>query len=263
MIFFRVVAYLRYLILSGHRRGHGIHSPFVYDIVSRVFRNKLDSDIVLCMEKIRNKMISDTSIIEINDLGARSLKAKYDKKRKVSEIARYSSVSGKYGMLLSNLSKEFGKPYMIELGTSLGISAMYMALASPDTRLITIEGCSETARIASENFDQAQIKNIELHKGSFDEMLPEILDSCKTPGLVFIDGNHRRDPLLRYFGMIADNSGSNTVVIIDDISLSREMAQAWKEIKSHSKVSVTIDTGRMGVVFFRESINRNHFIVRY
>jgi len=263
MTFFRVVAYLRYLILSGHRKGHGIHSPFVYDLVSRVFRNKLDPDIVLYIEKIRRKMISDTSTIEINDLGAGSVKAKYDKKRKVSEIARYSSVSRKYGILLSSISKEFGKPYMIELGTSLGISTMYMALASPDTLMITIEGCSKTARIASENFDQAKVKNIELHKGSFDEVLPEILDSCKTPGLVFIDGNHRREPLLRYFALIADNSGNNTVVIIDDISLSQEMAQAWREIKSHSKVSVTIDTGRMGVVFFRESINRNHFIVRY
>ena len=63
--------------------------------------------------------------------------------------------------------------------------------------------------------------------------------------------------------MIAERSGNGTVVIIDDISLSREMEQAWQEIKIHSKVSVTIDIYRMGIVFFRKGINSNHYVVRY
>ena len=263
MIFFRTSAYLRYLVKSGHRKGHGIHSPFIFDLVSRIFRNKMDKDIVLSVEKQRRKMISDTRIITLNDLGAGSVRKGKSNKGRVSEIARYSSVSGKYGILLANLAKEFGKPCIIELGTSLGISSMYMALNSPGTTLHTIEGCSERAKIAAENFDQAHVENIILHNGSFDEILPEILESCPTPGLIFIDGNHRKEPLLRYFRMIADRSGSHTVVVVDDISLSPEMKEAWQEIKVHSKVSVTVDIHRMGLVFFREGINTNHFIVRY
>ena len=69
MIFYRAASYLRYLILSGHRNGHGIHSPFVFDIVTKIFRNKSDTDIVLYIEKIRDKMISDTRVIRKNDLG--------------------------------------------------------------------------------------------------------------------------------------------------------------------------------------------------
>jgi len=263
MIFFRAAAYLRYLILAGHRRGHGIHSPFVFDFVSKLLRNKYESDIVLYAEKIRSKMISDTRVIAINDLGAGSLRKRKDNNRKVSEIARYSSVSRKYGIFLSNMAKEFGKPCIIELGTSLGISAMYMALNCPDTIVHTIEGCRETAKIAAENFDQGQIKNVDLQNGSFDERLPEILDSCATPGLVFIDGNHRKEPLLKYFSMIAERSDSQTVIIVDDICLSRDMEQAWQKIKVHPKVSVTVDIYRMGIVFFREGINSNHFVVRY
>lgn len=263
MIFFRAAAYLRYLILAGHRKGHGIHSPFVYYLVSRVLRNKCDRDIVLYVEKIRKKMIHDTRIITINDLGAGSSRKSSGNKRKVSEIARYSSLPEKYGIILSGMAKEFGMPGIIELGTSVGLSAMYMALSCPDSMLYTVEGCKETAKIAAENFDQAQIKNINMLNGSFDECLPEILDSCKTPGLVFIDGDHRKEPLLKYFRMIADRSGSHTVVIIDDIFLSKEMEQAWKEIKLHSKVTVTLDIFRMGIVFFREGINNNHFVVRY
>lgn len=263
MFFFRAAAYLRYLILSGHSNGHGIHSPFVFDLVSRIFRNKNNRDIVLYVEKIRKKMISDTRSIAIKDMGAGAFRNSGNKNRKVSEMARYSSVSMKYGIILSNMAKEFGEPCIIELGTSLGISAMYMALACPDTILHTIEGCDETAKMAAENFSQAQINNIDLHNGSFDERLPGILDSSSIPGLVFIDGNHRKEPLLKYFSIIAERSDSHTVVIIDDICLSHEMEQAWREIKDHSKVSVTIDIYRMGIVFFRKGISANHFIVRY
>lgn len=263
MIFFRAAAYLRYLIFSGHRKGHGIHSPFIFNMVSQVFRNKPDKDIVLYVEKLRKRMVSDARVIIKHDLGAGSFRKRSDKLVKVSDLARYSSVTRKYGIVLSAMAEKFGKPYMLELGTSLGISTLYMALSSADSTIHTIEGCGETAKIAAENFEQARIRNINLHKGPFDERLPEILDSCKTPGLVFIDGNHRREPLLKYFAMIAGKSDNNTVVIIDDICMSREMRQAWKEIKVHSGVSVTIDIYRMGIVFFRKGMNSNHFIVRY
>ncbi len=84
------------------------------------------------------------------------------------------------------------------------------------------------------------------------------------PGLVFIDGNHRKEPVLKYFNQIAEISDNKTVIIIDDIYYSKEMEEAWNEIKQlHEKVSVTIDIFRMGIVFFREGINHNNYIIRY
>ncbi len=74
-----------------------------------------------------------------------------------------------------------------------------------------------------------------------------------SPGLVFIDGNHRKDPVISYFNQIAEMSDRNTVIIIDDIYSSAEMEEAWSEIKDHSKVTLTIDIFRMGIVFFRET----------
>ena len=107
MIFFRIVKYLKYILLSHHRRGHGIHSPFVFDLVSRVFRNKIDPDIVFTVEQARKKLIADKRTILIKDLGSRSELLKTNLK-KVSDIARRSPVPLKYGVLLSNLAAEFG-----------------------------------------------------------------------------------------------------------------------------------------------------------
>jgi predicted O-methyltransferase YrrM len=262
MIFFRSVRFLKYILLSRHRRGHGIHSPFIFDLVSRVFRNRTDRDIIFKVEKIRKKMIADRRTILVHDLGLRSeLSVEYP--RRVSDIAKKSPVTGKYGKFLSRMAAEFGYPLIIELGTSLGISTMYMAGSCKETQLVSIEGCPNTAAIARQNLLEAGIDNVKIIVGPFDEILPGILKSGVKPGLVFIDGNHRKEPVIKYFNQIAEISDSKTAVIIDDISYSRDMAEAWNEIKLHKKVSVSIDINRMGILFFREVIYHNNYIIRY
>lgn len=260
MIFFRTFNYLNYILLSRHNRGHGIHSPFVYDLISRVFRNKVDPSVVLKVEQIRKSMLNDKQIIPVCDLGSGSLSAKY---RKVSDIARHSPVSRKYGKLLSNMASEFGDKLIVEMGTSLGISTAYMAAAARQSKVITMEGCSETAAIARQNFAHMKLDNIMPLVGPFDELLPGLKQGRMKPGLVFIDGNHRKDPVMKYFKYISEISDSNTVVIIDDINYSAEMNEAWNELKEHSKVSVSIDIFQMGMLFFREGISRISYTIRY
>jgi predicted O-methyltransferase YrrM len=262
MILFRVIKFLKYLALSKSRRGHGIHSPFVFDLVTRVFRNKIDPDIVSGIEEVRKHLISDRRIIEITDLGSGSLKLRTSL-RKVSDIARYSSVSKKYGMLLSNMAAEFGKPYSLELGTSMGISAMFLAAANRDIVIRTVEGCPAIADIARENLSKAGFENVEIVTGSFDEVLPLMMGKSKKPGLIYIDGNHRKEAVIQYFNTIADISYSGMVVIIDDINYSKEMDEAWSIIKRNEKVALTVDIYRMGIVFFKAGINHNNYIIRY
>lgn len=258
----RFMNYLEYFLFSHHKRGHGLHSPFVFKLVSEHFRNKIDPGVVKRIEFIRNSNISDKRLISVRDLGAGSLKMKGNI-RKVSEIARYSPVPRKYGMLLSNLASGFGGSSIIEMGTSLGISTMYLASGAPESMVYTIEGCPATASVARENFLSSGIENIRLLTGSFEDHLPELIGAGIKPGLVFIDGNHRNDPVLSYFRQVVDISGPDTLVILDDIHISEEMDRAWEEIKRNENVTITIDIFRMGLVFFRKGIARFNYVIRY
>jgi predicted O-methyltransferase YrrM len=262
MNLFAAKKYIGYTLFSRHKTGHGIHSPFVFDLVSRVFRNKTDMFIVFTVESLRRNLLSDKREIMVEDYGRGSEKMK-NSERKVSDITRYSSVPKKYGMLLANLSAEFGSPFIIELGTSLGISTMYMALANPQSEIYTIEGSSEIAEIAKNNFKKSALHNVKSIIGTFNNKLPEVLFEIKEPGMVFIDGNHRQEPVVNYFYKVAEVSGENTVVIIDDIYSSSEMEEAWTTIKNHEKVSLTIDIYRMGMVFFRRGMTRQDLIIRH
>jgi predicted O-methyltransferase YrrM len=262
MSLYQTARYLNYILLSHHRRGHGIHSPFIFDLVSRIFRNKTDPGVVFMVEQVRKRMIADHRKLIINDLGSGSEKHRSNL-RNVSHIARRSPVPVKYGELLSKMAAEFGKPAIIELGTSLGISTMYMALSSPGTAVYTIEGCPAIAGIAKQNFTAAELDNIRILEGSFDEILPEFSRMDVKPGLIFIDGNHRKEPVIRYFNKLSEIASDRTVFIIDDIYYSREMAEAWNVIKLHRKVSVSLDIFRMGILFFREGITPKSYTIRY
>jgi predicted O-methyltransferase YrrM len=262
MILFGALKYLKYILFSKHWKGHGIHSPFIFDLISRVFRNKIDHDIVCKIERTRKKMISDQRSLIVKDFGSGSEKSKASNK-KVSTIARYSPVPKKYGVLLANLASEFGGSYMIEFGTSFGISTMYMAGGKQDAIVYTMEGSEAISEIAHDNFKANSLNNIMLLTGSFEELLPSIQRISGKPGLIFIDGNHRRDPLIDYFSRMIEISDNNTVMVIDDIHYSKEMEEAWDMIKKHERVTITVDICRMGLIFFREGLVPFDYIVRY
>ena len=207
-------------------------------------------------------MILDRRSIITRDLGS-GLKKTKSNLRKVSDIALYSPVPEKYGVLLANLAAEFGEPYLVEFGTSFGMSTMYLAGACPGSIVYTMEGCPAISEIAQENFMESGFNNIRILSGSFDDLLPSIKNISGNPGLIFIDGNHRRDPVINYFCQMSEISGHKTVIIIDDIHYSREMEEAWNIIKKNKKVTMTIDIWRMGLVFFREGINHFDYIIRY
>jgi predicted O-methyltransferase YrrM len=260
--FFTVWRYLKYIFFSGHKKGHGIHSPFVFNLIIKVFRNKISPEVVFKAESIRKKMISDKRQISMLDLGAGS-EIRKEKYKRVSEIAKYSSVPKKYGLLLSSLAAEYGKEAILELGTSFGISTLYMAAANQKSVVYTVEGSPAISEIAGQNFKDAGVENILKFTGSFEDILSKIESLNINPGLVFIDGNHRKEPTLCYFDKISRFSGKETIIVIDDIYYSQEMGEAWEEIKRNDRVSFTVDIFRMGFVFFREGMTRFDYIIRY
>jgi predicted O-methyltransferase YrrM len=261
MKFIQTIKYLKYILVSVNRKGHGIHSPFVFNLVSHVFRNKIDPDIVSNIEKVRKEMISGMRSAERNSTGAGS-EIITNISVKVQDTARYSVIPRKYGVLLSNMAAEFGAPYILEVSTSPGVSTLYLA-SSVNTVVKTIENSPEAIEIAKKNFGVSGLKNIDILTGPPEEVLPVLFENEVKPGLVVITRYQHRNEIVKYFNQIADSSDNKTVIIIDNIHISGETEQAWREIKLNRKVSLTVDIFRMGIVFFRHGINHYDYIIRY
>lgn len=256
---FRLSDYFQYLLTA--RTRHGIHSPFVYSFTEQVINNKVRSPYFDIIETTRRKMIKSDVVIDFVDLGVGNKSGK----RRVSEIASSTAKTAKYGRFLFRLLAAAQPRFNIELGTGTGIAAMYQAAAlSPDRPLHTIEGSPKLAEIASYNAQQCGLEaQMVFHQGSFETLLPALLETLPVLDYAFVDGNHGLEPTLAYFEQLMARSHENTILVFDDINWSEDMKRAWSVIKNDSRVSISIDIFALGIVFLRTGQEKEHFTIRY
>ncbi|MCX6281386.1 MAG: class I SAM-dependent methyltransferase [Bacteroidetes bacterium] len=257
-----VSSYIRYRFSVQSK--FSLHSPFIYKFWADVLKDDTRYPAYSTVKQLRKELLRDDRIIHQVDFGAGQTGRPQDGKTvKVKGIARNSAVSAAKGRFLYKLVK-FNQPSgILELGTSLGISALYMSEAAPRANIQTIEGCPETAAIARSNFEKAGKQNISVITGSFDEKLQDVLRLMPKPDLVFIDGNHRKEPTVKYFEECLPHLHAGTIVAMDDIHWSKEMEEAWKTIIAHPKVKVSVDLFYLGVIFFREELSKEDFVLRF
>jgi len=202
---------------------------------------------------LRKKLTEYDRSVEVVDLGAGS-RVDNSSERKVSQIAKSVSTPKKSGQLLFRICQHYKPKNIIELGTSLGIGTVYLANGYGDANVHTIEGSPEIAKLARANFDFLKEENIESHTGSFDEVLPQVLNRLESVDLAFIDGNHRKEPTLRYFDLLKKKKTNESIFVFDDIHWSSEMYEAWQTIAADPEVTVALDLFSLGIVFFRADI---------
>ncbi|MFM7710975.1 MAG: O-methyltransferase [Ferruginibacter sp.] len=255
--------FIRYWLTAQNGKGHGVHSPFIFDFIVRVLNhNRSDSD-GEALEKIRKKLLQDNRLLEVEDWGAGS-RTHHTNQRRVSSIAGSSLKPPKYARLLGNMVRYYQPTTILELGTSLGITTSYMAKASPNARVITLEGSEAIADVAREVFSQTNAANVELQVGSFDKTLPEVLKLNPRIDLAFLDGNHRMQPTLDYVNLLKPHLQQHSILIIDDIHWSAEMELAWDRLKADPAVTASVDLFFVGILFFSPAFKaKQHFSIRY
>lgn len=88
--------YLRYYLTASNGKGHGIHSPFVYDFVRHVLIDKRQFYAYQQVEALRSTLLKDHTVITVQDFGAGSTIDK-SSQRTIASIARHAAKPKKMG----------------------------------------------------------------------------------------------------------------------------------------------------------------------
>lgn len=252
-----------FIYLLKRKSAHGVHSPFVFEFVHEVLQDDRHYYAFDEIEKLRLVMYANEKLLEIEDFGAGSHKQN-NTKRKVKDIAKTAGRNAKYGALLFRIVQKYRPMSVVELGTSMGLGTAYLAMANKDAVVTTIEGSKEIAAQAGRHFAQWGLQNVKQYIGNFDEVLSGILKEMKKVDILFVDGNHRKEPTIRYFEMAKPFLQESSVVIFDDIHWSPEMHAAWQIIKRDSRVTLSIDLFYFGIVFFKKEFKeKQDFVLKY
>ena len=256
--------FLRYLLVARHRKGFGVHSPFIFNFIANVLvRNKNHDHDVGLINRIKKDIAHKEQMIKKEGFGAGS---GYGHGNNISlkKLLHQQSINHKYGRLLYKMSAYYQPSNIIELGTSLGISTLYLALGCRTAEINTIEGDRQLYQVAGSIISTALPDNrIHILHNEFSEVIESLFKNKKEHLMVFIDGNHQKEATLEYCELIRKHVDKPSIIIIDDIHWSSEMLAAWKEICAIPEFTFTIDLFRLGIVFTQKSAAKQHFVIKY
>ena len=254
-----IKSYLNFLWKSKNQ--HGVHSPFVFDLVTKCFYDKKNYPEFSILKNYRNSLLENKDTIEVNDFGVGSRVFKSNT-RAINQIAKNAGISSKRAQLLFKIIHYFQPESILEIGTSLGIATSAMSLGNKNSKIITLEGCANTISVAKSQCQLQNLNNIEFIISEFSSYLTTQNLQPRTYKLIYFDGNHSKKATLDYFEFLLPTITNDSVWIFDDIHWSENMEDAWEIIKKHPKVTVTIDTYQWGIVFFRREQKKEHFVIR-
>lgn len=238
--------------LTAKSGGHGVHSPFAFQLCEEVFYNKNSFYDLEELQKIRKQLLNDKTEVTVEDFGAGS-KTFNSNKRKIKDLAANGISTQKQSETLYKLINFLNCNTIIELGTSIGLNTLYLAKANKNAKVITIEGSKSLIEFASASAKKNNISNIQFIEAKFDDVLPSLLQN-NSALLIYIDGNHTYEATMRYFNLVSAKKDNSTVIIFDDIYWSEGMTKAWNEIKDNTMVTMSIDLFYFGMIFFKDEV---------
>jgi predicted O-methyltransferase YrrM len=258
-----IISYLKFLYNSKNQ--HGVHSPFVFNLLTKCFYDKKKYPEYTILKNFRKSLLADKNLIEVTDFGAGS-KVFKSNKRQIAKITKTAGISPKRAKLLFRITHFFQPITILEIGTSLGLATTALSLGNKTSKITSLEGCPNTIyqcqlKLQSRSFGTT-FNNIECINTEFSSYLKNFQLPASNFQLIYFDGNHSKQATLEYFELLLPTVTNETIWIFDDIHWSAEMEEAWETIKNNPKVTVTIDTFQWGIVFFRSEQEKENFVIR-
>jgi predicted O-methyltransferase YrrM len=233
-MWFRIKSYLLFLVKSTNQ--HGVHSPFVYDLVTKCFYHKTNSSKTKLINKAKHWLHNN----------------------KISTTPNFST---KKATLLIRIFAYYKPLTVLEIGTSVGLGTTLISIGNSKAKIITLEECNSKASIAKDLFQKLNLENIKLTVGNFEKTLPFILNK-KQFDIIYFNGIHKRESIVEYFNLCLQSIHNNSIFVFNEINRSTEIQQAWLTIKEHPRVIISIDTFYLGIIFFRKEQQKQHFTIR-
>ena len=258
MIRYRIRTFFQFLRASKNQ--HAIHSPFLYDFVTKCLYAKIPNSFSKQLRDQRKPILKSKGSIQMTDFGQGSQRFKTSN-RQVPDIAKKAGMAWHQSKLMHKIINYFNVKNTLELGTSVGLGSLAMAINQPQNKIDTVEACPNTSAFARQYFKSQKLRNINLFNTDFQSFLNQ-LPSEKTYDLIYLDGHHQKEATLQYFYQLKKHIHEDSLIILDDIYWSQGMQEAWQTILEDEDVKVGLDLYFWGILFFKPELSKQNFKIR-
>ncbi|MTB51865.1 O-methyltransferase [Lewinella sp. W8] len=263
---FRIKTTLRWYFAAKSPRA--VRGEYLQEFLREVYLDDRHYHAFDLVNSIRRHWRRQPGTVSTATLGAASRTTRAPR-RPVARLVRQNAIDASTGKLLFRLALWLRAETILELGTNVGISGLYLHAANTRAALHTVEGNSEIAQLAQQTFQIAGAgPGLHQYRASFAEWLEEHLPNDQQAGtiesldLLFLDGDHRYEPTLNYVKTLLPHRSADAVFVVADIHWSPGMERAWEELKGLPEVSASLDLYHLGVLFFRPGVEEEHLALR-
>ena len=274
------------------RGGYGIHSPFVFDLITNVIEERR---LYYCYEQlhtVRLQLLQDKRKITVRYRTISENKPTADLETSTPATVRNQTMTIKKAIetycytetedrLLFRLANYFQPKTILVIGSEFGLTPLYLTAFTKETTCIVIEPESSIATIAQEYLKKYALANIvfpvleDKHIGSperFDFIIwshsftpfpinkPTGNSSIHQPDFKSASIPSFDEALsLVNFDRFLPYINDESVMIISGIHASSNRRKVWNAICVHPKVTVTIDLYHFGIVFFNPKLHQKTY----
>lgn len=231
---------------------HGIHSPFVYQLVDQIFP-RWKSFVNPQIEKKLTNFKRDKNIVDVVDF-----KTGRQNQIPIDTIAKQSISTKKFRSTLSSIASSLNVSTVLEAGTSLGISSAYLCQVDSIANVHTIDGNESIINLAKTEF--GTIEKLHFHVGEVKEIFQGLVSEI-NPDMIFLDADHRGETLDFYMNCLQPHLPKIKLIVVHDIYWSPDMYTAWKKI--HHSYPITIDIFEAGLLFPQIQSPPQHFYLKF
>ncbi len=233
---------------------YAIHSPFVSAFCAEVLEDRRRYYAFDTARQLRAHWLRQRQPVPSVALGASS-RVSTDSVRTTDTLIRHGSIRPAQGELLFRLCQWLQPQTIVEMGTQLGIGTVYLRAGAPSARLFTLEGNPTLVDLARQTFQLGRAESIRQVPGPFATTLPTLIPTLPTVDLLYLDGDHRGTATREYVRQWLPSLSPGTCLVLDDIHWSRDMEQAWHDIRHWPEFSVSIDLFHLGLLFVQPTIH--------
>jgi predicted O-methyltransferase YrrM len=242
-LFHKISSFFYFLIKS--KNEHGVHSPFVFDLITSCFYKKKNNEDLDVFLNYKKELLKNSLLLEITNLSF------------FSNLL----ISNKRVRLLINTLQYLNIDSILEIGTFIGDRTAALASTKENLKITTLEENEQISTIISKLFKKYHFKNIQIVTGSYDKTLPQALNNNNND-FIYFKGKNIDETTLKYFEFSLTYIHNDSVILFENIHSDKKSEKIWNHIKNNKKVTVTIDTFLWGFVFFRKEQEKEHFIIR-
>lgn len=238
-----------------HGRGYGVHSPFVYALITKVIEEQHPYYCYQDIDKLRKQYLFRTDAVTYPDRRGSNRQHRVP----IGRLLKREAITARKGMLLFRLANYYKPVHLLQIGSSYDFSAVYLSAYAKGLSFHVLEAVSAFVPVSREMYGKAAFNPITLHTGDYETTLPGVLKDLRSVDLVFFNTCHEQNDPVRLFRECIKQASPQAIFIFNEIKSNRLMRACWQEVCASSGVTVTVDLYTIGIAFCDPKLHKRTY----